>query len=83
MTKNELEELRNFVKEQNKTQEDKMKYDWVIDTYLRCPEQIPTFIIQFDDYCDNEQEITEQINYEFDKEITKARAFKVVLCYRW
>lgn len=83
MTKERLEEIRNFVKEQNRTEEDKIKYDWVIDTYLRCPELIPTFIIQMDDYCDNEKEITEQLNYEFEKEINKAKAFKVVLCYKW
>lgn len=83
MTKKQLEELRNFVNSKNKTREDKMKYDWTIDTYLKCPEKIPTFIIQVDDYCDNEKEITDQINYEFDKEITKAKAFKVVMCYKW
>lgn len=83
MTKKQIEELRERVKAQNKTVEDRIKYDWVIETYLKCPEKIPTFIIQMDDYCDNEKEITEQLNYEFDKEITKAKAFKVVLCWRW
>ena len=71
MTKKQIEELRERVKAQNKTVEDRIKYDWVIETYLKCPEKIPTFIIQMDDYCDNE------------KEITKAKAFKVVLCWRW
>ena len=44
---------------------------------------MPTFILQVDDYCDNEKEITEQINYEYDKEIQKSKMFKFVLCYKW
>lgn len=83
MTKEQIEETRKYVYDQNKTTEDRIKYDWVIDTYLKCPEKMPTFIMQVDDYCDNEKEITEQVNYEFDKEITKAKMFKFVLCYRW
>lgn len=83
MTKKEIEDLRKFVEEQNRTTEDRIKYDWVIDTYLRCPEKMPTFIIQLDDFCENEKEIAEQVNYEFNKEITKAKMFKFVICYRW